>query len=384
MNEVDEQAFDVEFLSCVIDKAKNMLVLDSDSHFSEYVGVHPSKIKQGKLFFHDILVPQEREKVMRQLCKKDSPYVYLDCNIKDKKGNFNFVHCTCRNVPDSTLCQITMADVSRSIKRSKELKAQAKEMNHLIDLVNGGVCLFKVNQDMHFEILYANEACCRYFGTTKENYNKQDYRIDELIHPEDKSIAFQAIGTAMATKKPIDLELRIITHKGQYIWCKMDAGIQRYSKDNCPVFHAVFSDITDVKEAESLAEHQRETLTQVLKNVPGPLFCTDYDNPFVLNVASEDFMKLTGYTRDELFIRYGGDLTNLISSREVDIARHAIDTQLEKGNVAKATYSLKIKGGKHLVVVDRRKVISSTNGEKSTIGLLKDITSMHLDEDFDI
>ena len=94
MNEVDEQAFDVEFLSCVIDKAKNMLVLDSDSHFSEYVGVHPSKIKQGKLFFHDILVPQEREKVMRQLCKKDSPYVYLDCNIKDKKGNFNFVHCT--------------------------------------------------------------------------------------------------------------------------------------------------------------------------------------------------------------------------------------------------------------------------------------------------
>lgn len=109
-------------------------------------------------------------------------------------------------------------------------------MNHLIDMVTGGVCLFKVNRDMHFEALYANEACCKYFGTTKESFNERPYRIDDLIYPDDRSAAFQAIGVAMATKKPIDMELRIITHKDSYIWCKFNAGIQRYDKDNCPVF----------------------------------------------------------------------------------------------------------------------------------------------------
>ena len=69
----------------------------------------------------------------------------------------------------------------------------------------------------------------------------------------------------------------------------------------------------EMLDAHGIAwEEGGHTEALVLKNVPGPLFCTDYDNPFVLNVASEDFMKLTGYTRDELFIRYGGDLTNSI------------------------------------------------------------------------
>ena len=157
--ENDNSVFDVEFMSCVIDKADNLKVIDSDSHFSKFTGVHPSKIKQGKLYLHDILIPQDRETIMRALCKKNSPYVYMDFNIKNDEGQLVYVHCTGRNLENSTLCYLTLADVSRSVEKSRELKAQAKEMNHLIDLVTGGVCLFKVNQNMHFEALYMNQAC---------------------------------------------------------------------------------------------------------------------------------------------------------------------------------------------------------------------------------
>lgn len=66
----DDLAFEVEFMTCVIDKADNLVVVDCDSHFSDFVGVHPSKIKQGKLFLHDVLVPKERENIMRCICKK--------------------------------------------------------------------------------------------------------------------------------------------------------------------------------------------------------------------------------------------------------------------------------------------------------------------------
>lgn len=53
--------------------------------------------------------------------------------------------------------------------------------------------------------------------------SKKNYRLDELIHPEDKSIVFQAIGKAMATDGECDLEIRTIVHKGEYKWCKFNA-----------------------------------------------------------------------------------------------------------------------------------------------------------------
>lgn len=386
LDKKDELAFEVEFLSCVVDKKKDFLVIDADSHFCDFVGIHYSKIKQGKLSLLDVLVPQDRQYIMEKLCKKDSPYVYFDLYLKDNSSEYNFVHATARNSEDSPICEITFADVGKSEKKSKALRENAREMNHLIDLVTGGVCLFKVNEDMHFEILYANEACCRFFGTTKDSFDKKKYRIDELIHPEDKSGAFQAVGAAMGTKKPIDMELRIMPHKDQYLWVKMNADIHRYSKkDNCPIFHAMFTDISAIKEAKSQIENQREMLLRVLKNVPGPVFCTPYDDPFKLSIVSADFVKLLGYKRTEIFEEYDGDLTRLIIPREVDIARHSIEQGKIDGNkVLKATYSIKTKGGKHLVVKDRRKIVELENGEKSLIGMIVDITSKNLDEYFEM
>lgn len=381
MNNLENLAYDVEFMSCVIDKDDNLCVMESDTHFSDFIGVHPSKIKQGKVSFLDLLVPQDRERIMQIICKKNSPYVYFDFYIKGKEDNMSFLHCTGVNLPNSTLCQLTMVDVTRSVEREMELKAKAKEMNHLIDLVTGAVCLFKVNQDMHFEVLYANAACCKYFGTTKEAMMASAHRIDELIHPEDKSRAFQSVGQCMATKKPIDTELRIITHKNEYIWCKMDAAIQRYDKDNCPIFHAIFSDITSIKQAEEEVDKQRQMLVSVLKNVPGPLFLTDYDEPFQLNIVSEDFMRLIGYSRAELFEKYDGDLSRLISLKELEMVKKSIKNQLDSP-VIKLTYSIKTRSGEPLVVVDRRKRIELLTGEKSMIGLLHDVRSIRSDSDF--
>lgn len=67
----DESVYDVEFMNLVVDKADNLKVVDCDSHFSEFTGVHPSKIKQGKLFLHNIIKPMYREDIMKTLCKKN-------------------------------------------------------------------------------------------------------------------------------------------------------------------------------------------------------------------------------------------------------------------------------------------------------------------------
>ena len=378
---IDDGAYEVEFMHLVVDKADNLKVVDSDSHFRKFTGVHPSKIDQGKMFLHDFIKPVYREKIMKILCKKNSPYVYFEAEFFDKNGTSVFIYCTGQNWDNSTLCRLTLADVSKSQLKQEQLKQRAMEMDHLIDLVTGGVCLFKVTSDLHIEPLYLNEGGCKLFGTTKNACKNQLHRLDELIHPEDKSLVFQAIGRAMATNDAIDIEFRTIVHKDEYRWCKFNAAIQSYDEDKNPVFHAMFTDITSVKEAEEKADLLNEQLIKMFKNVPTPVFSTSTEEPLILNIVSEDFMKFMGYSRSFLFDEHGGNLADFMIEREVKYVEANIKKQIKENSVVKIRYSLRVQGGKFVTVEDNHKIVDQDDGTKSMLCNLKNVTQSYYDND---
>ena len=250
MNEFEEFAFEVKFMNCEVDRSQDLRVIKSDENFERFVGAS-SNIKNGDFRLLNIIDKRDREIVKNHLCKK-SEYVQFDFCITGASGETNLVHCSAQRVPGTKINRLTIADISQSEKKTERLKKRADALGSLIDVVKVGICLFKVNRDMHFEAIYVNNGCCQLFGTEKERLNDKAYRIDELIHPDDKSSVFQAIGTSMATKKPIDLVLRVITHKDSYIRCKFNAEINRYEEDGCPVFHATFTDVTGVTDQENI------------------------------------------------------------------------------------------------------------------------------------
>lgn len=374
----DDDVYEVDFMNLVVDKADGLKVVDCDNHFCEFTGVHPSKIKQGKLFLHDIIKPIYREEIMRVLCKKNSPYVYFDAEFVDKDENEVFIHCTGQNYEESSLCRLTLADVSKSQELQLQLRKKAKEMNYLIDLVTGGVCLFKVTSDMHIEVHYLNEGACRIFGTTKQAYAQQIYRLDELIHPDDKSKVFQAIGKAMATDGECDLEIRTIVHKNEYKWCKFNAAIQKYDEDNTPIFHAMITDITRIKEAEEEADKMSDMLVEMFKNLPDPIFCTDTQDIWQLQIVSEDFIKFLGFTRFHIFEEHKGRLDDFVSEREAKFIEAQIKKQIAEGkSTTVSRYSVRTKSGRFLVVEDRRKLVRQADGSYSMICRLKNVTNTY-------
>lgn len=374
----DDDVYEVDFMNLVVDKADGLKVVDCDNHFCEFTGVHPSKIKQGKLFLHDIIKPIYREEIMRVLCKKNSPYVYFDAEFVDKDENEVFIHCTGQNYEESSLCRLTLADVSKSQELQLQLRKKAKEMNYLIDLVTGGVCLFKVTSDMHIEVHYLNEGACRIFGTTKQAYGQQIYRLDELIHPDDKSKVFQAIGKAMATDGECDLEIRTIVHKNEYKWCKFNAAIQKYDEDNTPIFHAMITDITRIKEAEEEADKMSDMLVEMFKNLPDPIFCTDTQDVWQLQIVSEDFIKFLGFTRFHIFEEHKGRLDDFVSEREAKFIEAQIKKQIAEGkSTTVSRYSVRTKSGRFIVVEDRRKLVRQADGSYSMICRLKNVTNTY-------
>lgn len=374
----DDDVYEVDFMNLVVDKADGLKVVDCDNHFCEFTGVHPSKIKQGKLFLHDIIKPIYREEIMRVLCKKNSPYVYFDAEFVDKDENEVFIHCTGQNYEESSLCRLTLADVSKSQELQLQLRKKAKEMNYLIDLVTGGVCLFKVTSDMHIEVHYLNEGACRIFGTTKQAYGQQIYRLDELIHPDDKSKVFQAIGKAMATDGECDLEIRTIVHKNEYKWCKFNAAIQKYDEDNTPIFHAMITDITRIKEAEEEADKMSDMLVEMFKNLPDPIFYTDTQDIWQLQIVSEDFIKFLGFTRFHIFEEHKGRLDDFVSEREAKFIEAQIKKQIAEGkSTTVSRYSVRTKSGRFIVVEDRRKLVRQADGSYSMICRLKNVTNTY-------
>ena len=374
----DDDVYEVDFMNLVVDKADGLKVVDCDNHFCEFTGVHPSKIKQGKLFLHDIIKPIYREEIMRVLCKKNSPYVYFDAEFVDKDESEVFIHCTGQNYEESSLCRLTLADVSKSQELQLQLRKKAKEMNYLIDLVTGGVCLFKVTSDMHIEVHYLNEGACRIFGTTKQAYAQQIYRLDELIHPDDKSKVFQAIGKAMATDGECDLEIRTIVHKNEYKWCKFNAAIQKYDEDNTPIFHAMITDITRIKEAEEEADKMSDMLVEMFKNLPDPIFCTDTQDIWQLQIVSEDFIKFLGFTRFHIFEEHKGRLDDFVSEREAKFIEAQIKKQIAEGkSTTVSRYSVRTKSGRFIVVEDRRKLVRQADVSYSMICRLKNVTNTY-------
>lgn len=372
--EFDEPSYEVEFMTVVADKADDLRIVDSDSHFSEFIGVHPSKIKQGKRFLYDILKPADRERVMQAICKKNTRFVYLDMDLMDRSSNPVFVHCTAQNYEDSTLCRMTFADVSKSLEKQAALQAKATEMDRLIDLVNGGVCLFKVSPDMHIEVMYLNQGCCRLFGTSKESCRERAYRLDELIHPDDRSAVFQAIGKTMAINEPLDVECRVRVHKDEFIWCKMNAGIQRYDQEDCPVFHAIFTDITRIKAAEKKADDESERLVRLFKNLPGAIFTTDSAEPLKLDLVSEEFVRFIGYSRTELFDLFGGRLDRFMLPEEAAaVRRQFCDGAQQETETVTATYTLQSGSAGEIRVCDSRKIILNADGSKAMTGILRAI-----------
>lgn len=370
---IDENLYEVEFLNCTVDKAQDFKIIECDSHFAEFAGIHQSKIKQGKLFLRDILKPVDREYVFKKICKKDTKYIYINFEILNHRKEPVFVHCTAKNSENSSLCKLVFADVSKSREKSEWLKQQANTANSLIDLVAGGICIFRVTPEMHFDALYMNEACCRLFGTTKESYRKREYRLDELIHSEDKTIVFQAIGKAMATGEGLDLEYRVMTHRNVFIWCSCSAAVQKYEADGSPVFQAVFTDITRIKQAEQKADAANEKLINLLENLTGSIFFASLEKPFSADYISGDFVRLIGYSRDEFEQRFGSDLGRLTENPALLEAE--IKKQVSKGGKSEVTYRIKAKGAKTVPVRDVRKLVTQHDGTKTLICELEELSN---------
>ena len=120
-----------------------------------------------------------------------------------------------------------------------------------------------------------------------------------------------------------------------------------------------------------------DSLVEMFKNLPDPIFCTDTEDVFKLQIVSEDFIKFLGYSRHQLFEEHNGRLDDFVSEREKKYVEATMKKQIQQGNEVFIRYSVRTKSGKFFVVEDARKVVVDENGKASMVGRLKNVTKKY-------
>lgn len=239
----DDCTVNVELFSAVVDKSDSLRVVDFDSHFAEFAGVHPSKIKEGKLYFLDLLRPADRERFIQKLRTKNR-YIYHNFELLRRMEEPVFVYSICENIAGGDLCRITMSDAATAGTAKKVMRDEDMIYNYNIaESVPCPVCLFRVDDEMRTEVFYLNKSGCAFFETTPMAVRQNPLRLDELIADSDRTILFQSVGSSLTSGEQIDMFCHVRRGRFASSRCRLKASICGYDREERPVFSAVLIDL---------------------------------------------------------------------------------------------------------------------------------------------
>ncbi len=114
------------------------------------------------------------------------------------------------------------------------------------------------------------------------------------FHPDDQPILKKAFEEAINQGKPYDLELRLITARGNKKWthtvCKpviIDGKVVK--------LHGSFQDITERRQAEEALRESEERFRSLVDNIPGTTYRCALDEHWTMHYMSDQIEQISGY-----------------------------------------------------------------------------------------
>ena len=231
----------------------------------------------------DMIHPHDRRAVTRAFQKhmETGTDHCLEYRVKHRDGHTLWIleqsHLMQRDGEPDTLC-CTLTDITESKKLQEQLRLSLERHQILMDQTDDIIIEWNMETDSFL---------CSPKWETKFGYMPQREHItrhilhgDSHIHPEDGQRVAEALRSIRRGALHSDLEFRICTADGRYLWCRARMTVQT-SQANHPV-HAIglLVDIdSEKRQAEKLLEiAQRDPLTNLLNKVASQKRIEEYLN----------------------------------------------------------------------------------------------------------
>src|SRR3989338_3787703 len=127
--------------------------------------------------------------------------------------------------------------------------------------------------------------------------------FESHLHPEDRPRVFEALKNHLEKKSPYNIEYRLRNKKGEYLWCRVRGrAVWDPSTGKALRIAGSLTDITERNKAEMIIRENERRMRTLLENVKFMAVGLNADGR--IEYVNPHFLKLTGYSREELLAKY--------------------------------------------------------------------------------
>lgn len=194
-------------------------------------------------------------------------------------------------IPGQKLFVGFVSDLSERIAMERELAARELQYRTLIANIPG--VAFRAKADSPWPIIFISDAISALSGWDVQKFYAGEINLGNLIHPEDAERVINTLKPALQQKKSYVVEYRIIRRDGTERWVSESASGVYDDTGELIWIDGVIIDITDSK----LRNAEFESVVHAISRA---LAVAEFDMKGNIINANENFLRLTGYEREEL------------------------------------------------------------------------------------
>lgn len=280
--------------------AENSKFLLIEGKFEEITGYKKEDFLEGRKSYEDIVHMNDLSKIKDNFDKLLEGKVSSITNlyrIITKNGDIKWLSSSAmilsKEIPQTTIIQGIVTDVTENIKLKEELFEAEKKFKTLFD--NSPIGITVTNNDG--KIIYCNPEWEKIMGYKLEEIEKLTWM--DLTYPEDLQEDLENFKKLINGEiQSYSLEKRAIRKDGKIIWIYLKVARVDDEKGNFLYEIAMIEDITERKMMEiKIRESEKKFRTFFEKALIG---ITMTDREGRVFAANEAFLKMIGYSLDEI------------------------------------------------------------------------------------
>ena len=233
--------------------------------------------------------------------------------------------------------------------------------------------MFIAKSGSEIELIYANDKFYSMLQYTKEEYiDKFGNSFMASVLTEEKQKLRILIARQAAAGGTLKLEYRAVRKDNSVAWLSLSA--KAVVRDNQLIYYSSCIDVTKTKKTLDDIYNAKREIDVMANSIPGGVIKVRMSD-FKLIYANDGYFMLTGYSRAEFHMEYGGFCDSVLYPSDVDEVKRYVKLAIENHGLLGFECRLVSKSGdiKWVYVSGRR--IDDDNGQPVYLCILTDVTA---------